>query len=117
MVELKLERFSLMASTPVPGSYMLSARLSCIFMAPDGTLQSWDVPLDVPTDSAPHKGKNKKRKPKNKKWKLKKKKRRLQGKTTWKSQCPEHIPEKVFPTGLRDNGEWSWQCVVCKADL
>ena len=105
-----------MNATPIPGSYMLSAKLSCLFMAPDGALQSWDVPLDVPADaSQKKKRKNKKRRFKNKKRKQKMK--RAQLKPSWKSSCPEHIPEKVFPTGPRDNGEWSWRCAVCKADL
>ena len=106
-----------MAATPIPGSYMLSAKLSCLFMAPDGALQSWGVPLDIPAEiaSQKRKRKNKKRRLKNKKRKQKKK--RAQLKPSWKSSCPEHMPEKVFPTGPRDNGEWSWRCAVCKAEL
>lgn len=103
---------------------MLSAKLSCLFMAPDGTLQSWDVDLDVPSDCAPQQ-RTKKKKKKKKKW-LKNKKRRLkkkqnktklQLKPASKSTCSEHVPEKVFPTGFRDNHEWSWRCAVCKMDL
>ena len=42
-----------MASTPIPGSFLLSAKLSCLFMAPDGTLQPWDVVLDVANNQTP----------------------------------------------------------------
>ena len=104
-----------MTTTPIPRGYMLSAKLSCVYMAPDGILQSWDVPLDVPTDAS-QKKKRKKRRLKNKKRKQKKKKK-AQLKPIWKSSCPEHVPEKVFPTGPRDNGEWSWRCAVCKMEL
>jgi hypothetical protein len=52
----------------------------------------------------------------NKKFRTRRKKR-PQRKATWKSPCPEHIPEKVFPTGIRDNGECSWRCIVCKEEL
>ena len=109
-----------MTTSPVPGSYMLSAKLSCLFMAPDGALQSWDVHLDIPADSASQKrtSKNKKRL-KNKKRRLRKKqnKTRLQCKPAWQSSCSEHVPEKVFPTGFRDNSEWSWRCAICKVEL
>ena len=114
-IKLKLRR-SPLAAAPILASRMLSAKLSCLFMAPDGTFQSWDVPLDIPAAaSQKKKRKSKKRRLKNKKRKQKKK--RAQLKPSCKSSCPEHIPEKVFPTGHRDNGEWSWRCAVCKEDL
>ena len=122
-----------MAAAPIPGSYMLSAKLSCLFMAPDGALHSWDVPLDIPAarptgtreegealraaDSTSQKKKRRSKKRRLKNKKRIQKKKRLQSKPGWKSTCPEHIPEKVFPAGLRDNGEWSWRCAVCKMEL
>ena len=32
------------------------------------------------------------------------------------SAC-RHVPEKLFPTGPRDNGEVYWQCALCGIDL
>ena len=117
-----------MAFTPIPGSFLLSAKLSCLFMAPDGTLQPWDVVLDVANNQTPcnatasqkKREANKKRKLRRKlKLKLKKKSemRKPIQISPWKSPCPEHIPDKVVSGQIRDNGEYWWRCAVCKVDL
>ena len=110
-----------MAAVPIPGGYMLSGNLSCIFMAPDGALQTWAVPLDIPADTNVDASSQKKDRKKKKKWlknkKRKQKKKRLRLKPNWKSSCPEHIREKIYPIGMRDNGEYSWRCAVCKVEL
>jgi hypothetical protein len=43
-------------------------------------------------------------------------KRRRITSTSGPSGC-RHAPQKVFPMGPRDNGEWYWRCSICGADL
>merc|ERR1711966_515190 len=113
-------------------------------MAPDGSLQHWETVLEnrssnIPQVVGPHstniadtsdtmqgittpktrdrsKWKGNQRKKKKKKRKNKTKNKMITAMTfmDWKSPCPDHLPEKVFPTGQRDNGESYWRCSVCK---
>ena len=118
---------------------MLAAKLTCTFLTPSGKIEIWEcpvIPLDelhvtedtLPNDTNITVGKKKKKKKrrrvflsrKKQKFKCKRnkgKKENVELNPTWQPSCTEHLFEKVYPSGQRDNGEFTWRCAVCNFEM